>query len=195
MSSPTLNYLIIDDLEQPPEQRVGTLVRLSGRRDSAKTRQGAIELVRKLWEEDLLPADRFANGIHQDSIMAVSEPTDTQTLLPVERGAQELCQLLSLQVTHQQTCQEARPLVSLVQAVLDNERSLTPDELELASDRKTGKLLQKVASSHAELSRFRDSMSGDARLILEIIRAETPGDVAIQSPESVTNGAAQTSKA
>ena len=86
MSSPTLTYLIIDDLEQPSERQVGTLVRLSGRRDSAKTRQGAIELVRHLWEEDLLPANRFANGIHQDSIMAVSEPTDTQTLRPVERG-------------------------------------------------------------------------------------------------------------
>ena len=81
-----------------------------------------------------------------------------------------------------------------MQAVLENERSLTPEELELASDRKTGKLLQKVASSHAELSRFRESMSGDAQLILEIIRAETPGDVAIQSPDTVTNGASTAAK-
>lgn len=188
MSPGIVSYLVIDDLEKPPNQRSGTIVRLSARRDTPRTRQAAIELVRTLWEDDRLPVERFANGITEDSIMAVSEPTDTANLLPVERGAQELCHLLNLQVSHQQACTDARPLVAVVQAVLEDERSLTAEELELAGDRKTAKTLQKVATTKAELSRFRESMSGDARLILEIIRAETPDEVDIQTPESVTNG-------
>lgn len=198
MSPGIVSYLILDDPDRPPERCYGTIVRLAARRDTTRTRETAIELVQHLWESDRLPAERFANGISKDSIMAVSEPTDTPNLLPVERGAQELCHLLNLQVSHQQACTDARPLVSLVQAVLEDARSLTPEELELAGDRKTAKILQKVATTRAELSRFRESMSGDASLILEIIRAESPDNVQIDSPaeatQDATNGAPKASK-
>ncbi|NJN62551.1 MAG: hypothetical protein HC795_14465 [Coleofasciculaceae cyanobacterium RL_1_1] len=178
-----LCYLIIDDLDREPTARQGTLVILYGVTPSRRSRQQAIELARTLWEDDRLPAERFATGITEESIMSLSEMADAPdpNLLPVEQGAIELCQLLACQVAHQHACTEARPLVSLVQAVLDEERSLTPTELDLASDRKTGKILQKVASTCADLTRFRDSMSGNARLVLEIIRADGAGE-----PEIVT---------
>lgn len=179
-----LCYLIIDDLECEPIARQGTLMILRGATPSRRSRERAIELARTLWEDGRLPAERFANGITEESIMSLSEIPDTSdpSLLPVEQGAIELCQLLAFQVAHQTACSEARPLVSLVQAVLDEERSLTPAELDLASDRKTGKILQKVASTCADLTRFRETMSGHARLVLEIIRADGTGE-----PEIVAN--------
>ncbi|MGD1902285.1 MAG: hypothetical protein ACFB9N_08610 [Geitlerinemataceae cyanobacterium] len=180
-----LCYLVVDDLECEPADRQGTLVVLRGSKPSRRTRDRAIEIVRSLWEEDRLPLERFANGITEESIVTISETDPSETLLPVERGASELCQLLSLQVAHQVACKEARPLVSLVQAVLEDERSLSADELGLASDRKTGKILQKVAATCADLARFRESMSGDARLVLEIIRADR-GD---EEPEVTDTGA------
>jgi len=184
-----ISYLIVDNLEKPPRLREGVIVRLFANRDSSRTRAAAIDLVRTLWEEDRLPTERFANGITEESIMAVSEPTSNQDLLPVERGAQELCHLLNLQVSHQQACTEARPLVSVLQAVLEEQRSLTPEELEVAGDRKTAKTLQKVATTYAELTRCRESMSGDAQLVLDIIQGDVSGDVQIVSPKEVTNGA------
>ncbi|MGC9503703.1 hypothetical protein [Baaleninema sp.] len=191
MSKGIVSYLIVDNLEKPPGSREGVIVRLFGRRDSPRTREAAIDLVRHLWEEDRLPAERFANGITEESIMAVSEPTPNADLLPVERGAQELSHLLNLQVSHQQACHDARPLVSVVQAVLEDKRPLSPEELEIAGDRKTAKTLQKVASTCAELTRFRESMSGDAKLVLDIIRADVEGEVEVVSPKDVTNGAAK----
>jgi len=188
-----LCYLIIDDLDREPIARQGTVVILRGATPSRRSQERAIELVRSLWEEGRLPAERFANGITEESIMSLSEILATpagfpagksseaveaveSSLLPVEQGAIELCQLLALQVAYQTACTEARPLMSLVQAVLEEERSLTLTELDLASDRKTGKILQKVASTCADLTRFRATMSGHARLVLEIIRADGTGE-------------------
>jgi hypothetical protein len=186
-----LCYLIIDDLDREPTARQGTLVILRGVTPSRRSRQQAIELARALWEDDRLPAERFATGITEESIMSLSEMADAPdpNLLPVEQGAIELCQLLACQVAHQLACTEARPLVSLVQAVLEEERSLTPTELDLASDRKTGKILQKVASTCADLTRFRDSMSGNARLVLEIIRADGAGEPEIVAIDEVLDAA------
>ncbi|WP_017661015.1 hypothetical protein [Baaleninema simplex] len=189
MSKGIVSYLIVDNLETPPRLREGVIVRLFARRDSPRTREAAIDLVRSLWEEDRLPAERFANGITEESIMAVSEPTPNTDLLPVERGARELCHLLNLQVAHQQACHDARPLVSVVRAVLEEQRPLSPEELEIAGDRKTAKILQKVASTCAELTRCRESTSGDAKLVLDIIRADVEGDVQVVSPQDITNGA------
>jgi len=172
VSAHRLCYLVVDDLDREPTAREGTLVILCGSKPSRRMQERAIEIVRSLWEDDRLPLERFANGITEESIVTIAETDPSETLLPVERGASELCQLLSLQVAHQNACKEARPLVSLVRAVLEEERSLSADELDRASDRKTGKILQKVATTCADLARFRDSMSGDARLVLEIIRAD-----------------------
>lgn len=190
-----LCYLIIDDLDREPIARQGTLIILRGVTPSRRSRQQAIELARALWEDDRLPAERFANGITEESIMSLSETVSEKadvpdpSLLPVEQGAIELCQLLACQVAHQHACTEARPLVSLVQAVLDEERSLTPTELDLASDRKTGKILQKVASTCADLARFREAMSGNARLVLEIIRADGAGEPEIVAIDEVIEAA------
>jgi hypothetical protein len=181
-----LCYLIIDDLDCEPIARQGTLVIVRGTMPSPRSRLRVIELARVLWEDGHLPAERFANGITEESIMSLSEIADTPEpdLLPVEQGAIELCQLLACQVAYQQACTEARPLVSIVQAVLDGDRSLTPTELDMASDRKTAKTLQKVASACADLTRFREAMSGHARLVLEIIRADGAGDPEIVATEA-----------
>ncbi len=190
-----LCYLIIDDLDREPIARQGTLVILRGVTPSRRSRQHAIELARTLWEDGRLPTERFANGITEESIMSLSETVSemadapSPSLLPVEQGAIELCQLLACQVAHQHACTEARPLVSLVQAVLDEERSLTPTELDLASDRKTGKILQKVASTCADLTRFRENMSGNARLVLEIIRADGTNEPEIVTVDEVIEAA------
>lgn len=200
-----LCYLIIDDLDCELIARQGTVVILRGVTPSRRSQERAIELVRSLWEDGRLPAERFANGITEESIMSLSELPETlaalpadksskaaetaeiaeTSVLPVEQGAIELCQLLALQVAYQTACTEARPLMSLVQAVLEEERSLTQTELELASDRKTGKILQKVASSSADLTRFRATMSGHAHLVLEIIRADGLGEPEIIAPDGL----------
>jgi hypothetical protein len=186
-----LCYLIIDDLDCEPIARQGTLVILRGAMPSRRSSQRVIELARVLWEDGHLPAERFANGITEESIMSLSEMADVPApnLLPVEQGAIELCQLLACQVAYQQACMEARPLVSLVQAVLDGDRTLTPTELDLASDRKTAKTLQKVASACADLTRFREAMSGHARLVLEIIRADGAGEPEIVATEEAIDTA------
>ncbi|MDY6939734.1 MAG: hypothetical protein SWY16_19040 [Cyanobacteriota bacterium] len=184
MSGKTVHYLIIDNLEKPTMEREGVLVLLGAKKDSSRARHQAMELVRTLWEEDRLPAQRFANGITEESIVSISAKTENTQLTPVEQGAIELCELLALQVSYQQACLEAAPLVPIVRAVVEEERSLSVEELEIAKDKKTAKTLHKVAAASADLTRFRDRTSGNAKLILEIIQPDGTGEVAVKKPDS-----------
>lgn len=188
MSGRTVHYLIIDNLEAPEIEREGVLVLLGVKKDSLRARHQAIELVRTLWEEERLPEERFANGITEESIVSISQKTETSKLTPVEQGAIELCELLTLQVSYQQACLEAAPLVPVVRAVVEEERSLSTEELEIAKDKKTAKTLQKVAAASAHLSRFREAMSGNAKLILEVIQPDETGEVAVKKPDSLSEG-------
>ncbi|MBE9039979.1 hypothetical protein IQ235_04130 [Oscillatoriales cyanobacterium LEGE 11467] len=185
LSGRTVHYLIIDNLEAPEIEREGVLVLLGAKKDSSRARQQAIELVRTLWEEERLPEERFANGITEESIVSISQKTENPKLTPVEQGAVELCELLALQVSYQQACVDAAPLVPVVRAVVEEERALSAEELEIAKDKKTAKILQKVAAASADLSRFREAMSGNAKLILEVIQPDSSGDVAVKKSDSL----------
>jgi hypothetical protein len=95
--------------------------------------------------------------------------SDSQELLPIVQGAQEIIQLTKLQLEVQEASEQAEQYIPIIKVVLERSRPLTTEEKELAKDKKYGKTIERLGSIVAEQEEFQESCSGNGSLVLNAI--------------------------
>ncbi|MDY6782222.1 MAG: hypothetical protein SW833_06665 [Cyanobacteriota bacterium] len=179
-SKSVAHFVVVSDLSQGADQQEGVLVEVEGRGgDTDKNRARALEAIEQMWENGEIEADRFPDGITQENIFYVP-PANTRTsesatdpdpknLLPVVQGAQEIIALTKLQIEVQEAAVEAAPYTPIIEAVLDRSRPLTPEEKDLAKEKKYGKVIERLGGAIASQEEYREACTGNGKLILNAI--------------------------
>ena len=175
------HFVAVSDLSKPAAEQEGILVEVSGTGDTKKNRAKALEIVQEMWEKEEIDVNRFPDGLTPDHIFyvpsdspqvkstkAVSD-SDRQELLPIVKGAQEIIELTKLQLEVQEASEQAEQYVPIIQVVLERSRPLTPEEKELAKDKKYGKTIEKLGSVVAAQEEYQENCSGNGSLILNAI--------------------------
>jgi hypothetical protein len=191
------HFVVVSDLSQAADEQEGVLVEVEGRGgDTEKNRAKALELIEQMWENGDIEAERFPDGITQDNIFFVppanarvsenASAEDPKVLLPVVEGAQEIIELTKLQIEVQEAAEEAAPYTPIIEAVLDRRRPLTPEEKDLAKEKKYGKTIERLGSAIASQEEYRDSCTGNGQLILNAIawQLNRTTDLSAAPPES-----------
>jgi hypothetical protein len=192
-SSAVSHFVAVSDLSKPVAEQEGILVEVKGTTgDTPRNREKALEIVREMWEKEEIDLDLFPDGITQENIHYVppntnntkkSEPStavsevdkspessveDTE-LLPIVEGAREIIQLTKLQIEVQEASEQAAQYIPIIQTILKRSRPLTPEEIELAKDKKYGKTIERLGSLVAEQEEYQEKCSGNGNLILNAI--------------------------
>lgn len=173
------HFVAVSDLSQPAAEQEGILVEVSGIGDTKKNRAKALEMVQQMWEKEEIDLNRFPDGLTPDHIFYVPSDSpqvkstqavsESQELLPIVRGAQEIIQLTKLQLEVQEASEEAEQYVPIIQVVLERSRPLTAEEKELAKDKKYGKTIEKLGSVVAAQEEFQENCTGNGSLVLNAI--------------------------
>lgn len=173
------HFVAVSDLSQPAAEQEGILVEVSGTGDTKKNRAKALEMVQQMWEKEEIDLNRFPDGLTPDHIFYVPSDSpqvkstqavsESQELLPIVRGAQEIIQLTKLQLEVQEASEQAEQYVPIIQVVLERSRPLTAEEKELAKDKKYGKTIEKLGSVVAAQEEFQENCTGNGSLVLNAI--------------------------
>ncbi|MGB5636381.1 MAG: hypothetical protein WBM44_21420 [Waterburya sp.] len=173
------HFVAVSDLSKPAAEQEGILIEVSGTGDTKKNRAKALEMVQEMWEKEEIDVNRFPDGLTQDHIFYVPSDSpqvkstkavsDSQELLPIVQGAQEIIQLTKLQLEVQEASEQAEQYVPIIKVVLERSRPLTTDEKELAKDKKYGKTIEKLGSMVAAQEEFQETCSGNGSLVLNAI--------------------------
>ncbi len=173
------HFVAVSDLSKPAKEQEGILIEVSGTGDTKKNRAKALEMVQEMWEKEEIDVNRFPDGLTQDHIFYVPSDSpqvkstkavsDSQELLPIVQGAQEIIQLTKLQLEVQEASEQAEQYVPIIKVVLERSRPLTTDEKELAKDKKYGKTIEKLGSMVAAQEEFQETCSGNGSLVLNAI--------------------------
>jgi len=170
------HFVAVSDTTKPPTEQEGILVAVEGRGgDTPKNRAQALERVNQMWENGEIAEDKFPDGISQDNIFYVptldgaSLTELDNTLAPVVQGAQEIVQLTRLQIEVQEAAEEAAPYTPIIEAVLERTRPLTPEEKNLAKEKKYGKTIERLGVAIASQEDFQAQCTGNGKLILNAI--------------------------
>ncbi|MEO0925203.1 MAG: hypothetical protein AAFY63_04945 [Cyanobacteria bacterium J06643_13] len=178
--SPAVSHFVaVSDLSKPADQQEGILIEVAGTGDTKKNRAKALDLVQEMWEKEEIDVDRFPDGLTPDHIFHVpsnspqvkstKKVSDSQELLPIVQGAQEIIRLTKLQLDVQEASEQAQQYVPIIKVVLERSRPLTAEEKELAKDKKYGKTIEKLGSIVAEQEEFQESCTGNGNLVLNAI--------------------------
>ncbi|MEL6911953.1 MAG: hypothetical protein AAFR62_11420 [Cyanobacteria bacterium J06629_2] len=178
--SPAVSHFVaVSDLSKPADQQEGILIEVAGTGDTKKNRAKALDLVQEMWEKEEIDVDRFPDGLTPDHIFHVpsnspqvkstKKVSDSQELLPIVQGAQEIIRLTKLQLDVQEASEQAEQYVPIIKVVLERSRPLTAEEKELAKDKKYGKTIEKLGSIVAEQEEFQESCTGNGNLVLNAI--------------------------
>ena len=178
--TPTVSHFVaVSDLSKPAAEQEGILVEVVGTGDTKKNRAKALEIVQEMWEKDEIDVNRFPDGLTPDHIFYVPSDSpqvksnqavsDSQELLPIVRGAQEIIQLTKLQLEVQEASEQAEQYVPIIKVVLERSRPLTAEEKELAKDKKYGKTIEKLSSVVAAQEEFQENCTGNGSLVLNAI--------------------------
>ncbi|MEO1691724.1 MAG: hypothetical protein AAFR63_09390 [Cyanobacteria bacterium J06631_6] len=178
--SPAVSHFVaVSDLSKPADQQEGILIEVAGTGDTKKNRAKALDLVQEMWEKEEIDVDRFPDGLTPDHIFHVpsnspqvkstKKVSDSQELLPIVQGAQEIIRLTKLQLDVQEASEQAEQYVPIIKVVLERSRPLTAEEKELAKDKKYGKTIEKLGSIVAEQEDFQESCTGNGNLVLNAI--------------------------
>lgn len=197
-TSAVSRFVAVSDLSKPVAEQEGILIEVKGAGgDTNRNREKALDIVRQMWEKEEIEVDLFPDGITSENIFYVPEvnspkqPSSTepesQTVIPIVQGAQEIIQLTKLQIEAQEASEQAAQYVPIIKAILDRSRPLTPEEKELAKDKKYGKTLEKLGSVIASQEEFQESCSGNAALILNAIAWQLSQNVQSQSSDKDTS--------
>ena len=187
------HFVAVSDLSKPAAEQEGILVEVSGTAgDTKKNRAKALEIVQEMWEKEEIDVNRFPDGLTPDHIFYVPSnssqvkstqaESESQELLPIVRGAQEIIQLTKLQLEVQEASEQAEQYVPIIRVVLERSRPLTAEEKELAKDKKYGKTIEKLGSVVAAQEEFQESCTGNGNLVLNAIAwqldrgTEPPGE-------------------
>jgi hypothetical protein len=174
------HFVAISDLSKPLTSQEGILIEVAAKGgDSPKNRAKALEIAQQMWERGEIAADEFPDGLTQDNIVYVPpdsphlrEPQalpSSRKLPPIVRGAQEIIELVKLQLAVQQIAQEAEPYFPIILSVLERTRSLTAEEQELVQDKRFAKTLEKLATTIADQENYRENCAGYGKLILNAL--------------------------
>lgn len=170
------HFVAVSDLSKSPNEQQGILVTVEGRGgDTAKNRDRALELVNQMWETGDISADQFPDGITQDNIFFVPPPEEQgknqqeTELPPIVQGAKEIIELTKLQIEVQEAAEEAAPYAPIVEAVLERNRPLTPQEKDMAKEKKYGKTIERVGVAIANQEDYWENCTGHGQLILNAI--------------------------
>lgn len=174
------HFVAVSDLSKPALEQEGILVEVpSTGGDTQKNRAKALEIVQEMWEKEEIDVNRFPDGLTQDHIFYVPSDSpkvkstkavsDSQELLPIVQGAQEIIQLTKLQLEVQEVSEEAEQYIPIIKVVLERSRPLTSAEKELAKDKKYGKTIEKLGSVVAAQEEYQENCSGHGNLVLNAI--------------------------
>ncbi|MEM8674814.1 MAG: hypothetical protein AAGF83_13215 [Cyanobacteria bacterium P01_G01_bin.67] len=174
------HFVAVSDLSKPVTEQEGILVEVSSTAgDTKKNRAKALEIVQEMWEKEEIDVNRFPDGLTPEHIFYVPpnspQPkstkvvSDSQELLPIVQGAQEIIQLTKLQLEVQDASEQAEQYVPIIKVVLERSRPLTSEEKELAKDKKYGKTIEKLGSVVAAQEEFQETCSGNGNLVLNAI--------------------------
>jgi hypothetical protein len=173
------HFVAVSDLSKPPTEQEGILIEVSGTGDTQKNRAKALDIVQEMWEKEEIDMNRFPDGLTPDHIFYVPNDStqikstktvsDSQKLLPIVQGAQEIIQLTKLQLEVQEASEQAEQYIPIIKVVLERSRPLTIEEKELAKDKKYGKTIERLGSIVAEQEEFQESCSGNGSLVLNAI--------------------------
>jgi hypothetical protein len=192
-SKSVTHFVAVSDLSKPVAAQEGILLEVEGRGgDTPKNRQKALEQINNMWENGEIEADKFPDGIALDHIFFVppnspqlQSPEDLNqdpNVLPVVQGAREIIELTKLQIEVQEAAEETAPYTPIIEAVLDRTRPLTPEEKDLAREKKYGKTLERLGFAIATQEEYQESCTGNGKLILNAIAWQLA-----QSSEAVTS--------
>ena len=191
-TSAVSHFVAVSDLSKPPAEQEGILVEVKGATgDTPKNREKALEIVREMWEKEEIETDLFPDGITQENIHYVPPTSNkvkshssktvskvgaksessvqSKELLPIVEGAQEIIQLTKLQIEVQEASEQAAQYVPIIKTILERSRPLTPEEKDLAKDKKYGKTIEKLGSVIAAQEEYQENCSGKGSLILNAI--------------------------
>jgi len=163
------HFVAVSDLSKPAAEQEGILIEVPGSGDTKKNRARALDIVQEMWEKEEIDVNRFPDGLTPDHIFYVpsdSSPakstavSDSQELLPIVQGAQEIIQLTKLQLEVQEASEQAEQYIPIIKVVLERSRPLTVEEKELAKDKKYGKTIEKLVQ---------ETCSGNGSLVLNAI--------------------------
>ena len=172
------HFVAVSDLSKPAAEQEGILIEVPGSGDTKKNRARALDIVQEMWEKEEIDVNRFPDGLTPDHIFYVpsdSSPakstavSDSQELLPIVQGAQEIIQLTKLQLEVQEASEQAEQYIPIIKVVLERSRPLTVEEKELAKDKKYGKTIEKLGSVVAAQEEFQETCSGNGSLVLNAI--------------------------
>jgi hypothetical protein len=172
------NFVAISDLSKPATEQEGILIEVPGTAgDTQKNRAKALDIVQEMWEKEEIDVNRFPDGLTQDHIVYVPSDkvkstntvSDSQELLPIVQGAQEIIQLTKLQLEVQEASEQAAQYVPIIKVILERSRPLTPEEKDLAKDKKYGKTIEKLGEVVAVQEEYQQTCSGHGSLILNAI--------------------------
>lgn len=173
------HFVAVSDLSKPVTEQEGILIEVSGAGDTKKNRAKALDIVQEMWEKEEIEVNRFPDGLTPDHIFYVPSDSpqvkshknvsDSQELLPIVQGAQEIIQLTKLQLEVQDASEQAEPYIPIIKVVLERSRPLTTEEKELAKDKKYGKTIEKLGSIVAAQEEYRETCTGNGSLILNEI--------------------------
>lgn len=179
--TPTVSHFVaVSDLSKPASEQEGILVEVPGTGgDTKKNRAKALDIVQEMWEKEEIDVNRFPDGLTQDHIFHVPSDSpqvkstkvvsDSQEILPIVQGAREIIQLTKLQLEVQEASEQAAQYVPIIKVVLERSRPLTPEEKELAKDKKYGKTIEKLGSIVAAQEEYQETCSGHGNLVLNAI--------------------------
>ena len=179
-TSAVSHFVAVSDLSKPAAEQEGILIEVPGTAgDTKKNRAKALEIVQEMWEKEEIDVNRFPDGLTQDHIFYVpskSPPvqsskkvSDSQELLPIIKGAQEIIQLTKLQLEVQEASEQAAQYVPIIKVVLERSRPLTSEEKDLAKDKKYGKTIEKLGAVVAAQEEYQETCSGYGDLVLNAI--------------------------
>lgn len=172
------HFVAVSDLSKPAAEQEGILIEVAGTGDNQKNRAKALDIVQEMWEKEEIDVNRFPDGLTPDHIFYVPNDSpqvnsktvsDSQKLLPIVQGAQEIIQLTKLQLEVQEASEQAEQYIPIIKVVLERSRPLTTEEKELAKDKKYGKTIERLGSIVAEQEEFQETCSGNGSLVLNAI--------------------------
>ncbi|BAZ45268.1 hypothetical protein NIES4102_22870 [Chondrocystis sp. NIES-4102] len=181
------HFVAVSDLSKPATEQEGILIEVPGSGgDTAKNRAKALDIVQEMWEKEEIDVERFPDGLTEDNIFYVplnsleiaskntmsadeQQPLESQELLPIVQGAQEIIQLTKLQLEVQEASEQASQYVPIIKVILERSRPLTAEEKDLAKDKKYGKTIERLGEVVAAQEEYQQTCSGNGDLILNAI--------------------------
>jgi hypothetical protein len=190
-TSAVSHFVAVSDLSKSVTEQEGILIEVPGTTgDTPKNRAKALDIVQEMWEKEEIDVNRFPDGLTPDpldstQVKSTKNVSDSQELLPIVQGAQEIIQLTKLQLEVQEASEQAAQYVPIIKVILERSRPLTPEEKDLAKDKKYGKTIEKLGEIVAAQEEYQQTCSGHGNLILNAIAWQL--NQGIEPPEKKKN--------